>query len=134
MRATIFTLALAAATATGIGAASAQRMQHDMSGHSMGGSTTMQRDMSGSRMGTMERSTGSRMGTMERSTETRSMTREPRTTGSTTRSNSRPGASEYAPGQMKRMGSQPSQSARDFAPGRSSREAPGQMMNDQRRR
>lgn len=124
MRAKIFTLALAAATIGGLGAASAQQMHmnHGMSGSSMRGSTTIERDMSGSRMQSMERST------------TRTMqTRQPTVTGSTNRRTvvSGPGNSEFAPGQVKKTRGM--QSARNLAPGRSDRSPPGQMMMQNRR-
>ncbi len=126
MRATIFTIALTAASIAGLGAASAQgmHMHHGMSGSSMSGSsmrgsTGMEREMSGSRMQTMERST-------TRTTRTR----EPVATGSTNRRtmSNGPGASEFAPGQVKKQRNM--QSARDLAPGRSNRSAPGQMMQN----
>ncbi len=94
MRTSLFALALVGALVGGISAASAQSrqmMQHDhgmMMGSGMRGSSTMER-------------------TMER----RAMPmREPRTTGTV-----RPGASAYAPGQLKRNSGETS--ARRFAPG-----------------
>lgn len=118
MYAKIFTIALAAATVAGLGTASAQQMRMERS---------MDRSMSG---GTMQRSGSGMMQqdtTMQRSGGR--MMREPSTTGTTMR-----GASQFAPGQMKKQGNNPRQSAREFAPGNAGTNyaPPGQRMNRSR--
>jgi hypothetical protein len=101
-------MALAGAMVVGMATgASAQRMDRD------GGMMMMDRaEVRSQRMERMD------------TTETRTV-REPRTTGTVTRSR---GASAYAPGQMKKQSTTVTRSAREFSPGAGNGRPPGQMM------